>query len=85
LKSLRDHIDGSFDAYTVLRYVHDIATGEFVNVGVVVYAPKVRYLQAEMRFICGRLARVFLDGDATGLLSTPIGYACSPRGDLPLN
>src|SRR6266849_772275 len=52
--------------YTVLRYVHDIATGEFVNVGVVVYAPKVRYLQAEMRSTYGRLARVFpdLDGDA---------------------
>jgi hypothetical protein len=52
--------------YTVLRYVHDIATGEFVNVGVVLYAPKVRYLQAEMRSTYGRLARVFpdLDGDA---------------------
>jgi hypothetical protein len=52
--------------YTVLRYVHDIATGEFVNVGVVLYAPTVPYLQAEMRSTYGRLARVFpdLDGDA---------------------
>lgn len=52
--------------YTVLRYVHDIATGEFVNVGVVLYAPRIPYLQAEMRSTYGRLARVFpdLDGDA---------------------
>ena len=26
--------------YTVLRYVHDIATGEFVNMGVALDAPE---------------------------------------------
>jgi Protein of unknown function (DUF3037) len=49
--------------YTVLRYVHDIATGEFVNVGVVMYAPHVRFLKAEMRETYGRLARLFPDLD----------------------
>src|SRR5262249_11710004 len=52
--------------YTVLRYVHDIATSEFVNVGVVLHAPKRAYLRAKTRSTFGRLARVFpdLDGNA---------------------
>ena len=32
--------------YTVLRYVHDVATGEFVNMGVAVYAPEANYVSA---------------------------------------
>ncbi len=52
--------------YTVLRYVHDIATGEFVNVGVVLYAPQGPYLGAKTRSTYGRLSRVFpdIDGNA---------------------
>jgi Protein of unknown function (DUF3037) len=26
--------------YTILRYVHDVTTGEFVNVGVVMHLPR---------------------------------------------
>ena len=33
--------------FTVLRYVHDITTGEFVNVGVVLHAPKAKFLRAK--------------------------------------
>ena len=36
--------------YVLLRYVHDIVSGEFVNVGVVLVAPKLRYFGA----ICTR-------------------------------
>ena len=52
--------------YTVLRYVHDIATGEFVNVGVVIYAREARYASALCRATYGRLSKVFpgLDGEA---------------------
>jgi hypothetical protein len=32
--------------YTVLRYVHDVTSGEFVNVGVALHAPQARYLGA---------------------------------------
>lgn len=51
--------------YTVLRYVHDIATGEFVNVGVVIYAREARYASALCRATYGRLSKVFpgLDGE----------------------
>lgn len=47
--------------YTVLRYVHDIATGEFVNMGVALYAPEAKYVSAICSPRYGRLTRMFLD------------------------
>ncbi len=45
--------------YTVLRYVHDTTTGEFVNVGVALYSPDARYANALCRGTYGRLSKVF--------------------------
>lgn len=45
--------------YCVLRYVHDTTSTEFVNVGVVLYAPDARYLSALCRTTYGRLSKVF--------------------------
>ena len=45
--------------YSVLRYVHDVTSGEFVNVGVALYAPQARYLSAMCRPTYGRLSKVF--------------------------
>ena len=45
--------------YLVLRYVHDVTSGEFVNVGVALYAPQARYLSAICRTTYGRLNKVF--------------------------
>lgn len=45
--------------YCTLRYVHDVVSGEFVNVGVVLYAPEPRYLSALCRTTYGRLSKVF--------------------------
>lgn len=52
--------------YTVLRYVHDIATGEFLNVGVALLAQEQRYVSAQCRTTYGRLKDVFpsLDGES---------------------
>jgi Protein of unknown function (DUF3037) len=52
--------------YTVLRYVHDTTTGEFVNVGVAIYAPQVRYASALCRTTYGRLSKTFpgIDGES---------------------
>ena len=52
--------------YTVLRYVHDIATSEFVNVGVVLYAPQARFASAICRPTFTRVSGAFpgLDGEA---------------------
>lgn len=46
-------------SYTVLRYVHDTTTGEFVNVGVALCAPEAHYASALCRTTYGRLAKVF--------------------------
>lgn len=45
--------------YSVLRYVHDVMSGEFVNVGVALYAPQARYLGALCRTTYSRLNKVF--------------------------
>ena len=47
--------------FTILRYVHDIATGEFVNMGVALYAPEAKYVSAICNPRYGRLSKVFLD------------------------
>ena len=46
-------------SYTVLRYVHDTVTGEFVNVGVALHAPEVGYLNAICRTTYRRVSSVF--------------------------
>jgi len=35
-----------------LRYVHDVVTGEFANIGVVLYAPEKRFLKAQLSSSC---------------------------------
>jgi Protein of unknown function (DUF3037) len=46
-------------SYTVLRYVHDTVTGEFVNVGVALHAPEAGYLSALCRTTYRRVSAVF--------------------------
>jgi len=55
--------------YTVLRYVHDIATGEFVNMGVALYAPEAKYISAICNPRYGRLSKMFLDVNGDHLRS----------------
>jgi hypothetical protein len=52
--------------YTVLRYVHDVVTGEFINVGVALHVPDRKFFRAEFRHTFGRLSATFpdLDSDA---------------------
>jgi Protein of unknown function (DUF3037) len=55
--------------YTVLRYVHDAATAEFVNVGVVIHCPQQRYLGAKLRRTHGRFSDLFPDLDPSAFRS----------------
>ena len=55
--------------YTVLRYVHDIATGEFVNMGVALYAPEAKYVSAICNSRYGRLSKMFLEVNGDNLRS----------------
>ena len=52
-------------SFSVLRYIHDVVTGEFINVGVVLYAPKVKFLSAICTSRYGRLSKMFsnINGD----------------------
>ena len=56
--------------YTVLRYVHDVTTSEFVNVGVVVHAPDARFVGTRLRTTHGRLSAMFPDLDRDAFRST---------------
>ncbi len=51
--------------YCVLRYVHDYAANEFLNFGVVVYAPAIRFLEFKIEHTYQRLSNAFegFDGD----------------------
>lgn len=78
--------------YTVLRYVHDITTGEFVNVGVALYAPDARYASALCRPTYGRLTKVFpgANGEHFKLLMRHVQTQFERLGEeiatqLPLN
>ena len=52
--------------YVVLRYVHDIAAAEFVNIGVVMMASSGGYVGAKFKTTYGRTKKAFptLDGEA---------------------
>ena len=48
-------------SYTVLRYIHDVVSGETLNVGIVMCAPATGFLQARTRKTVDRLKHVFPD------------------------
>ncbi len=43
-----------------LRYLHDVVTGEFANIGVVLYSPEQRFLEARFTTSYERLNAMFL-------------------------
>lgn len=50
-------------SYTVLRYVHDVVSGEALNVGVVMHAPSDGFLKVRTRKNVDRLKQAFPDLD----------------------
>jgi hypothetical protein len=53
--------------YVVLRYRHDPLAGELLNVGVLLHAPRSRFLKSAMRSTYGRLSRLYPDFDGSAL------------------
>jgi hypothetical protein len=49
--------------YQIVKYRHDIATGEFVNVGVVVYSAMDNYLNVKVLNKYTRISNFFTDAD----------------------
>lgn len=59
--------------YQILRYQHDVATGEFVNVGLVYFDTQTYFLRARMTRKKERIARFFGEIEGEHLLRTFIG------------
>ena len=56
--------------YQVLRYRHDVATGEFVNVGLVYFDTQTHFLHVRMTKKTERIARFFGEIESEHLLRT---------------
>src|SRR5882724_11514376 len=56
-------------SYTLLRYVHDVTSGEFANVGILVFSPDARYAGALCRETHGRISKMFPDMNRDGFKS----------------
>lgn len=63
--------------YTVLRYVHDTTTAEFVNVGVVLHCAPHRYLGVKFRHTHRRLSALFPDLDSGAFRSSMTDIECA--------
>jgi hypothetical protein len=49
--------------YSVIRYLHDPATGEMLNIGVILNAPAARVIEARLEYRYERLSAAFVDFD----------------------
>jgi hypothetical protein len=56
--------------YSVLRYIHDPAAGEAMNIGIVVYSPDGHYLNCRFEYRYERLSNAFSDFDGEGFRRT---------------
>ena len=57
-------------SYTVLRYIHDVVSGEALNIGVVMHAPAAGFLKVRTRKTIGRLKQAFPDLDRAAFTDT---------------
>ena len=56
--------------YQILRYQHDVATGEFVNVGLVYFDAQTHFLRVRMTKNVSRIAHFFGEIEGEHLLRT---------------
>lgn len=54
--------------YQVIKYVHDHFTGEYVNVGIVLYSPEERYLDCIITSKYRRITSMFSEADGKWIL-----------------
>jgi len=56
--------------YQILRYLHDQASGEFVNVGIVIFEPQTKFLKAKVLNKFSRISNFFEEINGYYLLNT---------------
>ena len=70
-------------SYTVLRYIHDVVSGEALNVGVIMHAPAASFLKVRTRKTIGRLKQAFPDLDraafADAMQAVDRGFSASAK------
>ncbi len=49
----------------ILRYVHDVVSGEYMNIGVIVYSQEAAFFEAKIHHNYGRLSQAFLGFDTS--------------------
>ncbi|MBK8522637.1 MAG: DUF3037 domain-containing protein [Chitinophagaceae bacterium] len=54
--------------FQIVRYIHDRITGEFVNVGIIVYMPESRFLKSRFINKFSRISQFFIDVNGHSLL-----------------
>jgi hypothetical protein len=57
-------------SYTILRYVHDVMTEEFINVGIVLYLPSCGSIKVKTRKTIGRIKEMFPNLDRPTFVET---------------
>ena len=69
--------------FSILRYIHDGVTAEFVNIGVAVYSGDAAFLAARCTTQYGRISRVFdrIDGDRFRQIARFIEEAVNKLGE----
>jgi DUF3037 family protein len=67
--------------YSVLRYVHDVLTGEFVNVGALLYSPDAAFLKARCITSYARLSQFYGSVDGRSVLHV-LRYVERAAGEL---
>lgn len=53
--------------YAIIRYVPRVERGEFINVGVIVFSKRKKYLQVKFRLDEDRITSFFAEADIEGL------------------
>jgi DUF3037 family protein len=70
-------------SFSILRYVHDPITKEFINVGVALYSGEAKFLRAICATNYGRITRMFtrIDGERYRQLTSYIGDQVNKIGE----
>ena len=56
--------------FSTLRYVHNVKSGEFLNVGIILFSPSHNFLDGKFRSSVSRVKRVFPDLNSNSFHST---------------
>jgi len=79
-------------SFSVVRYVHDVVGGEFINVGVVLYARDASFIDAKCTNRYARLSKLFIniDGEQFRQLMSFLEHQIGEvrmrlQGELPFN